>query len=291
VTATPPVLSIILVNWNTRDLLRACLRSLAAHPATGLTEIIVVDNASADGSAEMLRSEFPAVTLIANDRNAGFAEGNNQGLARAQGEFLLLLNPDTEVRPGALDVLIVFLRAHPEAGAVAPRLEYPDGRLQYSCRAFPWPGYLWAQGLGLARLFPRSRTFGGYQMTWWAHDAAREVDQPMASALLVRRAAYQAVGGFDPAFPIYFNDVDWCWRMRQAGWRIWYLPEAVVVHHLGASTRQMKAAMIAESHRGLLRFYAKHWRGRIGPFVYWPTVAGIALAGWARTLFAMLRGR
>jgi len=107
----------------------------------------------------------------------------------------------------------------------------------------------------------------------------------------VRRAAYQAVGGFDPAFPIYFNDVDWCWRMRQAGWRIWYLPEAVVVHHLGASTRQVKAAMIVESHRGLLRFYAKHWRGRISPFVYWPTVAGIALAGRARTLLAMLRGR
>ena len=260
-------LSVCIVTWNTRDFLRDCLRSLLAYPPDGADlEMIVVDNASADGSAEMVRAEFPAVRLIANEDNKGYAEGNNQALAAATGDWLLLLNPDVTVHAGSLTGALAWMGAHPEAAVLGCRLVGPDGQTQRSLRGFPDPGPVLWEFLGLSRLFPRSRVFGAYRMTWFGYDETLEVDQPMGSFLLLTRAAYQTVGGMDTGFPIFFNEVDWCWRAkREFGLKIYYTPDVAVTHFGAASTRQVRAGMIRESHRSLLRFYDKHFPNLVPP--------------------------
>ena len=263
-------LSVCIVNWNTRDFLRECLTALETFPAQGAeTEIIVVDNASTDGSAALVAEEFPDVYLVASPENVGYAQGNNEALARAQGDWVLLLNPDVVVRLGSLSSALRFGRDHPDAAAIGARLVGADGETQRSVRGFPdpWP-VLW-EYLGLPRLFPRSRVFGAYRMTWFGYDRPARVDQPMGSFLLIRREALDQVGLLDPQFPIFFNEVDWCWRAkREHGWQIYYTPDAAVTHYGGGSTRQVKARMIRESHQSLLRFYEKHYRGRITPLTF-----------------------
>ncbi|MBV9469942.1 MAG: glycosyltransferase [Abitibacteriaceae bacterium] len=276
-----PLVSILIVNWNTRDYLRACLLSLEATCAAIKHEVIVVDNASHDGSAAMVRDEFPAVQLIANADNAGYAAGNDQAYAVAQGEWIWLLNPDTEVLDDALDSMLNFLQADAKRGAVASALiDAKTGKPQRSCRTFPTPAALWSEATGLARFYSRSRRFGFYRMGWWRYHDTRPVDQPMASSLLLRREAIEDAGGlFDEQFPIFFNDVDLCWRLWARGWQIWYLHQAQVLHHGGASTRQVKPEMIAASHRALRLFYEKHYRAILAPPVFIATVALMEASG------------
>jgi len=290
------MLSVCIVNWNTRDRLRACLRSLQEWPPQTAMEVVVVDNASTDGSAEMVRAEFPQVTLLANQDNRGYAEGNNQGIAASRGEYVMLLNPDTEVippsRPGAphpFDVLVGFLEQHPEAGAVAPQLVSPDGSVQRSCRSFPTPGALLWEFLGASRLFPASRRLGAYRMTYWDHRSCREVDQPMGSCLVLRRQALDEVGVFDPQFRIFFNEVDLCYRLKRAGWRIYFTPQAAILHYGGESTRQVRLAMIRESGEALQRFYRKHYRDSLSPLSYRLALAAIRGAYALRYGSAWLR--
>ena len=280
---TAPELSILIVNWNTRDLLRACLSSIRQN-VTIAHEAIVVDNDSQDGSAAMVAQEFPEVVLIANNFNAGFAGGNNQAYQKARADWIWLLNPDTEILPGAAERLIEFLEVDNRRGAVASALiDAREGHIQRSCRTFPTPAALWAQGSGLARKYPRSRRFGFYKMGHWNMKTAREVDQPMASSFLMRRQAIQSIGElFDEQFPIFFNDVDLCWRLKKAGWQIWYLPEAQVIHWGGAGTSQVRPQMIEESHRSLRRFYEKHYRERIASPLYGATLTLAEVTGWLR---------
>lgn len=282
------MLSILIVSWNTREMLRACLQSLRASCADLDTEIIVVDNASDDGSAPMVADEFPEVVLLAQTQNLGFAEGNNWAYAHALGEFVWLLNPDTEVTGDAPLVLMKFLKRHPQLGGAASALiDARSGAVQRSCRTFPTPGALWAQASGLAAAFPRSRRYGFYKMGDWSMKTAREVEQPMASSLMLRRAAIEAAGGlFDAQFPIFFNDVDLSLRMSRSGWKTWFVPQARVRHWGGGSTAQVRGAMIAESHRSLRLFYQKHYRGRVSPWIYHPTLWMSDLAGWARAKLA-----
>lgn len=277
-------LSVCIVNWNTRDYLRECLTALGQYPPAGTDmETIVVDNASTDGSAAIVASEFPWVSLIGNADNKGYAEGNNQALARAAGNFLLLLNPDVVVHPGSLTRAIAFMAQHPDAGALGCRLVGPDGQTQRSVRGFPDPGPVLWDAAGLSRLFPRSRLFGAYRMTFFDYDRVSEVDQPMGSFLLLTRAALDKVGLMDPQFPIFFNEVDWCWRAkREQGFRIYYTPGAVVTHYGGSSTRQVKAAMVRESHRSLLRFYDKHY-AHLAPPVRWLIRCVVLLNEWRLT--------
>lgn len=265
------LLSVCIVNWNTRDYLRECLTALYAFPPQeAAMEVIVVDNVSADGSAAMVTTEFPQVTLVASPKNLGYAQGNNEALKRAGGDWVLLLNPDVVVHPDALTKAVQFAQAHPDAGAVGGRLVGADGRTQRSLRSFPDPGPVLWEYLGLSRLFPRSRVFGAYRMTYFDYDQAAEVDQPMGSFLLLSRRALDDVGLMDPQFPIFFNEVDWCWRAkREKGYAIYYMPDVVVTHYGGGSTRQVKARMITESHRSLLRFYQKHYKDRIATPLYW----------------------
>ncbi|MCC7494775.1 MAG: glycosyltransferase family 2 protein [Fimbriimonadaceae bacterium] len=278
-----PELSVCIVNWNTRELLRGCLASLRDDPPALPHEVLVADNASADGSAALVAAEFPTVRLFANDANLGYAEGNNQVLRAARGRWLLLLNSDTaivpELDPAPFDKLVAHLAAHPFVGAVAARLVQPDGLTQASCRGFPTPLALAAEWSGLARRWPRR--FGQYRLRDFDHRSFRAVDQPMASCLLLRRRALQRVGLFDPQFRIFFNDVDLCLRLRRDGWRIDYLPTAAILHYGGASTRQVRPAMVRESRDALLRYLAKHDAPRRG------RLANALLAGLVRTTFGL----
>jgi len=285
------MVSVLIVNWNTREFLRACLLSLRDTCAGIEHEVIVVDNASHDDSAAMMREEFPTARLIINESNEGYAAANNQAFAAARGEFIWLLNPDTEVQPLALQQLVDFLKEGGKRGAVASALiDARSGRPQLSCRTFPTPASLWVEASGLARCYPRSRRFGFYRMGWWRYHDTRQVEQPMASSLLLRRATIEDAGGlFDEQFPIFFNDVDLCWRLRAAGWQIWYLPMSEVLHHGGGSTQQARVEMIEESHRGLRRFYEKHYRGVIPAALYYVTVALIEASGKARRWCALSR--
>ncbi len=262
-----PTLSIIIVNWNTRDLLRACLHSLPlTDPAT---EIIVVDSASADGSADMVRAEFPTVTLIASPDNLGYSRGNNVGLARSQGEFVFILNPDTQVAPHALPCLLDALRAEPQVGVVGPLLRYPDGRVQASRRRFPTLLTLflestWAQGLA-----PRAALDYFYARDL-PPDQPAEVDWLVGAALLVRRAAYAQVGGFDESFFMYSEELDWCRRFKQAGWRVRHVPTAEVMHFEGRASAQVPAATHIRFNASKVRYAEKyHGRGWAGVLRLW----------------------
>jgi GT2 family glycosyltransferase len=262
------LLTVCIVNWNTREFLAECLTSLYAYPPIGCDmQVIVVDNGSADESVSMMAERFPEVCLIASDTNLGYAEGNNVALKRAEGDFVLLLNPDVIVHEQSLSNAIDFLKGRRDAAAVGVRLVGKDGKTQSSLRGFPDPLPVFFEYAGLARLFPKSRRFGQYRMTYFDYDQSGEVDQPMGSFLMLSRAALDQVGMMDPDFPIFFNEVDWCWRAkRDLGWKIYYTPTAEVTHVGGASTRQVKARMISESHGSLLRFYEKHYKKRLkGP--------------------------
>lgn len=271
-----PDVSVCIVNWNTREHLRRCLQSLREHAGGFELQVIVVDNASTDDSGQMVRQSFPDVCLVVNDENVGYAAANNQALAMAEAELALLLNPDVMLTEGALGELVACLGRHEQAAGVAPKLVYPSGRLQYSCRTFPTPDVVLWETLGLSRLFPRSRVFGKWRMSWWGYDDERPVDQPMASALLLRREALDQVGPFDESFPIFFNDVDLCKRLWDAGWEIWFAPRAVMVHEHAASTAQVPVAMAVESHRSFVQFYRKHYRGRLSPLAFWGALALLA---------------
>jgi len=277
------------VNWNTRDHLRRCLESLRASEVEGGLEVIVVDNCSTDQSADMVRDEFPEALLIANDENRYYAAANNQAIARASGEYVALLNPDVVLPPRGLQMLCDFLSERPNTAAVAPKLVLPDGSTQRSVRGFPGPWEVLCEATLLSRIFPRSRLFARYWLPDYNYDEPRAVDQPMASCLVLRASELGELGGFDVDFPMFFNDVDLCYRLRARGRDIHLLPQVEVEHFHGAATRQVWKQMVRESNAGLLRFYAKHYRSTVPWAVYWPVVALIRAAGLVKWLVAPSR--
>ncbi|MCW5937375.1 MAG: glycosyltransferase family 2 protein [Fimbriimonadaceae bacterium] len=258
------MLSILIVNWNTRDLLLACLRSLWRFRPVFEVETIVVDNASGDGSAEAVESEFPWVRLVRAGRNLGYAAGNNLAFLNAQGDWLLTLNPDTEFDDDTLQRSVETLIDKPTYGALGVRLVGPEGETQRSVRGFPSLAGVLGAATGLDRLFPSS-PLGSYSLPTFDYAADGPAPQPMGTFLLFRRAALEAVGDpsrpFDERFPIFFNEVDLLYRLGQAGWPCWYSSQCHVRHHHGASTRQVRKSMIWESHESLVRYLHKHSRG------------------------------
>lgn len=249
-------LSIIIVSWNVCKDLEVCLESLR-HNADVSYEIIVIDNASSDETLSMLKN-YPEVHVIANETNRGFAAANNQGLQRARGAWLLLLNPDTIVPQGALQALLDFAQAHPEAGIIGPRLLNPDGSLQYSCRRFPTVLAGMFRHTFLGRLFPRAKSMRDYLMCEWAHDEPKEVDWLSGAAMLINRRAYEQIGGLDEGFYWGSEDVDYCYRMHQAGWKVLYTPQPAIIHKVGRSSDQAIIPTIIRTHRSMQRLYNKH---------------------------------
>lgn len=284
---TPPKTSIVIVTWQSGPDIVPCLDSIHSRHEF---EVIVIDNASTDDTRERL-ARYRHLQVIANKRNVGYARGNNQGLAVCRGEYVLLLNPDTKLEPGALDRLLDHLEANPEHTAVAPRLLNLNGTLQHSVHGLPTPATAFWELTGLSLLFPRHRGIGRIRMAWFDYDRPGPAPQPMASCLLFRRQALTALGGFDERFPMLYNDVDLSKRMLDRGMVTWYLPDARVVHARGTSTGKIKPRMLREQYRSLIRYLARHDRSgwfRLKALVLVP-LAGFVLA--LRTLTWRLRRR
>jgi GT2 family glycosyltransferase len=285
-------LSVIIVNWNTREHLRACLRSIFTYPPREPFEVWVVDNASSDGSVQMLREQFPQVHLIANERNLGYGKANNQALRQAQGEFALILNSDIEVMPDALQTLIDFMRQHPEAHAAGGQLILPDGSIQTSCseRLTLWAVFC-EQSL-LAKAFPRTRLFGGYTLSWWSYDGVREVEQVVGACLMLRRQHDGSFPLFDERYFMYAEDTELCHRIRRAGGRIYYIPQAKFKHHLGASSEQesVRTEMVKAYNRSRILFFREVY-GAWSVSVYRLLIAMGALLRMVLWILAWLIGK
>jgi hypothetical protein len=284
-------LGIVIVNWNTRDLLRDCLRSVAASEGDLAYRVIVVDNASSDGSAETVRAEFPQVEVIANDDNRGFPAANNQGFLalgfeRECGDdaprYALALNPDTVLPPMALRDMVDYVDGDESIGVAGPKLVMLDGQLDLACRrSFPSPEISFYRMVGLSKLFPRSRRFGRYNMTYLDPDVESEVDSVVGAFMLVRRAAIQRVGLFDETFFMYGEDLDWAYRIKQAGWRVMYNPRVTVTHVKRAASRQSSRAQ-REFYRAMLIFYRKHYQATTAWWLGSLILLGLALRGGPR---------
>ncbi|MDI6738788.1 MAG: glycosyltransferase family 2 protein [Candidatus Edwardsbacteria bacterium] len=276
-----PDLSVVIVTWNSARYISQCLD--AVLPQAAGAELFVIDNHSTDQTPEILAQYGTRVRVILNRSNRGFASAANQGMAVARGQYLLLLNPDAVLRPGALDSMTAFMDAHPETGALGPQLLNPDSSIQPSCREFPGPIHCLYEFTGLSALFPRHRRFGSWRMGYFDHASLREVDQPMGACLMISRAALGKVGRLDQQnFPMFFNDVDWCYRARQAGFKIYFYPEARALHYKGVSIKKARLAMTVASHQSLARFLLKHHAKSITTY---PAIVLIALALPVRLVF------
>lgn len=281
-------LSIIIVNWNVRDLLRDCLRSIFTSVGSRMAEdgalylggyraeVWVVDNASSDGSAEMVRAEFPQVNLIESGANLGFSAGNNVALRRCQGRYALLLNPDTRVVHDALTVLLDYAETHPELGVVGPQLRYGDGSLQPSRRRFPTLMTALMESTLFHQWWPRNPWAQRYIMADTPDDLAQEVDWVVGACMLVRREAFEQVGLLDESFFMYSEELDWCRRIAAAGWRVAYLPQAVVLHYEGQSSGQVVAARHIRFESSKIHYFHKHhgaWQAILVRTFLWLTYA------------------
>ena len=251
-----PRVSIVVLSWNTRDLLRNCLRALEADPHRAEHQLIVVDNGSDDQSPEMVELEFPDVLLIRNGRNLGYAEGNNVGIRAARGRYVLLLNSDTEAGPESLSRLADFLESHPLCGAVGSQLFEPDGTVQRACMRFPTLAVLIGYDTCFGRRVPLKRAIDNYFYREFDHLSSRDVDQPPGAALMVPKRLYDSIGLLDPDLYLFFNDVDLCRRIRRAGYTIHYLVESKILHHGGASTSRY-GLFAQEWHINRARYYLR----------------------------------
>ncbi len=288
----PRDLAVVIVSWNVKDLLSNCLTSaLASLAGSGLeAEVWVVDNASRDGSAEMVRQRFPQVRLIAHPENLGFAAGNNLAL-KAIGfqsinqpanqltnqpanqptnqptnqsptlpRYVLLLNPDTEIRDDALARMVHFMDDTPSAGVCGARLLYGDGRFQHAAFGFPGLGQIFFDFFPLHWRLTESRLNGRYPQRLYESETPFEIDHPLGAAMMLRREAILQTGLFDEGYRMYVEEIDWCLRIRRAGWAIYCLPLAVVMHHAGQSTRQMRNEMFVLLWQSRFRLFGKHYR-------------------------------
>lgn len=283
-------LSVTICSWNTREDLRACLQSLRTCAGEANFEVVVVDNASRDGSGEMVRSEFPEVRLLQQEVNLGFTGGHNLAIRERKGHHVALLNSDTIVHPGALKTLAEYMEAHPETGIVGPRLLNPDGSIQYSCRKFPNPVAAAFRNTLLGRLFPNNRFTRDYLMTDWPHDAPRAVDWVSGAALFARAEFVDRVGPLDDALFMFCEDVDWCKRAWDAGFQVVYLPTAVVTHAIGRSTDLAPFRTVVRFHRSMFRYYLKHDVRRAPPMARPFLVAFASVGLLFRASVFLLRG-
>jgi hypothetical protein len=250
-------LTISIVNYNSREYLQALLQSIFSSTTDASFEIIVVDNNSRDGSLEWIKSNYPEIKLVLNNENLGFAKAQNKGISASTGKFVLLLNPDSTVKPDAIQNMIDFMKTHPEAGAIGGKILNPDGTIQLSGKKFPTPLAAILLSLGIHKLFPNNPVTRNYYMPKESYDSVHEAEHVMGSFLMARKSAIDKVGLLDEGFFLYCEDVDWCMRLIQGGFNIYYLPSAVAVHHKGGSSKKDSYKNIIEHHKSLWRFYKK----------------------------------
>jgi GT2 family glycosyltransferase len=276
-----PKVSIVIVNWKTPDLLARCLQSIQADSGYHNFVVYVVDNDSGDRSVDMLEREFPYVKLIKNQENVGFSKACNQVIPEATGDYILLLNPDTVVEEDAISKLSLFMDQNRDAGAVGPKVLNQDGTLQLACRrSFPSPSAAFFRLTYLSRLFPKSQFLSKYNMTYADPDSQTEVDALSGSCMMVRRSVIEKIGLLDEDIFMFGEDIDWCWRIKEANWKIFYLPQAVIFHIHGASARLRPVGATIDLHKGMEVFYRKH----LAPKYWAPFNALVYAAIWMRAV-------
>ncbi len=270
-------LSIIIVNYNTCDLLRACLRSVYASQVSYRYEVIVVDNHSSDDSVAMVGQEFPQARLICCEVNCGYARANNLGLHTAQGHHLLLLNPDTVLPPDALRNMLAFMEEHPDAGVAGPKLVLADGSLDLACRrSFPTLEVAFYRLVGLSKRYPDSPRFNRYNLGYLDPDLMAEVDSVVGAFMWMRREALDQAGLFDERFFMYAEDIDLCYRIKvEHGWKIYYNPAVVVTHYKSQATTKRWVPMTIQFYRAMWLFHYKHYARRTFFLFNWLTALGL----------------
>lgn len=302
-------LSIVILNYNTRDLLRQCLRSLEkAIAGDAAYEIFVVDNASSDGSAEVVRDEFPWVKLIQSPQNLGFSAGNNLAIPQTRGRYVLFLNPDTIVPEETLPEMVRFMDARSEVGAATCYIELASGEMDINChRGFPTPWAAFCHFIKLECLFPKSKIFSRYYLGWEDVYTTHEIDAGEGSFLIVRRDAAEAVrvpscgaGWWDEDYFFYGEDLDFCYRLKLAGWKVFYHPEVKIIHYAGAAsgmkgevttaTKESKARALKASTEAMKIFYQKHYTKKYPCILTWLVLSGIWVLSQLRLLSHRLRG-
>ena len=250
--------SFVIVSWNAREHLVKCLDSIAETVHDLEYEVIVVDNASSDGSPEAVAADYAEVNLIQTGANLGFARGNNVGIRESQGRYLCLINSDVVLLPECVTRLRAFMDENDAIGMVGPRVLNPDGSLQPSCRRLPTLFRTFCSAVGVSSLFPRSSALGGTFMTWWNHDEQRPVDVVSGCFMMLRREAADEIGLFDEDFFMYGEDIDWCRRFRANDWPVIFYPDAEAIHYGGASSSNQPAAFFLVMQQARLRYWKKH---------------------------------
>lgn len=252
------MLSICIVSYNVKKLLKECIQSIYAQGNDIEFEIIVVDNSSDDGSAAMVKKEFPNVILLENSQNVGFARACNQAIKLSKGKFILLLNPDIIVPSGNLLKMLKFMEQTKEAGIVGCRLVDTDGNIEPSCKSFPSLWVLWSEMSFLYKIFPKSKLFGAPYLSYFNYNQTKEVDVVKGAFLMIRRSAVDEIGLLDEGYFIYSEEVDWCYRAKRRGWKVYFYPDVQVIHYGGSSTRLNPDGMFIELQKSRYRFFKKH---------------------------------
>lgn len=288
---SPPVLiSIVIVNYKVPEYLIEALRSILQADLYDKAEIIVVDNASGDNSQKLITEEFPSVRWIQLKHNIGFGKACNVGAQNARGSFILLLNPDTVIAKNTFTVAIHFMEAHPDAGLMGPKVLNPDGTLQASCkRGFPTPANSFYHFSGLSRIFPKSKHFGSYNLTYVNPDETSEVDAVSGSCMFIRSTTFHTINGFDEQFFLYGEDLDLCYRIRELGQSIWYHPETQIIHRKGKSSAKSQLRSRIAFYEAMVLFSRKHRRVHRGFFPDWSVFLGILLISSANIGLNLVR--
>lgn len=272
----PLDVSVIMVNYNGGKLILEVLSALYQNTNNIDFEVILVDNASTDGSVAEVIKNFPQVKVIENADNLGFAKANNIAIRISSGRYVLLLNPDAIIQPDSIGIVKRFMDEHPSAGICGSKVLLPNGKLDVSCRrSFKTPATYFYKMIGLSRFFPKSKRFGRYYLSYLDENDTSEVDSVIGAFLMIRRDVIAQIGLLDERFYIYCEDEDWCFSAKKAGWEVWYVAESEVIHHKGSSTKKRKMRMIYEWHKAVLQFHMKNIAPNYFWFVNWLVYIGI----------------
>ncbi|MBU5444360.1 glycosyltransferase family 2 protein [Paenibacillus sp. MSJ-34] len=270
--------SILIVSYNTCKLTLDCLQSVYASETEYSYEVIVIDNDSKDDSVRQIEQSYPQARLIRNEDNTGFAKANNQGMEIARGRYVLLLNSDTVIQPDTLEIMLSFMDSRPDVGASGCKVILPDGSLDKACkRGFPTPSASFYYAFGFSKLFPNNPRFNQYQLGYLSPDEEYEIDCLVGAFMLVRKETIDEVGMLDETFFMYAEDTDWCYRIKQAGWKNYYYPRTTIMHYKRASSRNKPLRITYEFHRSMVIFYNKHYKQKYPFWVSWCIYAGIAV--------------
>ncbi|CDM69529.1 family 2 glycosyl transferase [Clostridium bornimense] len=279
-------LSIVIVNYNTKDLLKQTIESVINNTKGIEYEIWVVDNSSKDGSVEMVQEEFKSVKLIASKENLGFPKGNNVAIKKAAGRYILLLNSDTKVIGDNLQNCVNYMDQHKEIGALGCKVELPDGTLDHACkRGFPTPEASLYYFLKLNKIMKNKKKYGAYTAEYLGEDEVGEVDALMGAFMMIPRTVIDKIGMLDEEFFMYGEDIDWCYRIKEAGYKIMYYPKEKIIHYKGSSSKKKKAKTTYEFHRAMILFYRKHYNDKYNIFIKILVYIGIAL----RMILSMIK--